>query len=478
MTGATSQSLSQIQSQKLTTRLSQQQFRFVRLLEMNEPEFEEAVDQELQSNPALEDITTQESQSIPSESSSADDSEGWSPYYYPRNTSYLPENYLPQTPEDNHSLYDHLLTQLYEKELDEEILRAARFIIGNLDSNGYLRIPLSQLAVDLAVNENLDLSEDRLQEALDAVKTLDPPGVGAADLRESLLLQLRAKRSREPENPDIRNAIRILKEQYEAFTLRHTDRLASALGLTPSRTAAAIDRIRQLNPKPGAQFEAREDAAANFISPDFILDETDSGLEIILPNRIPELAIRRSFSQAAEELKKEERPRRKKTVDFISNRISDARDFIKLVSQRQQTLLKVAAAILKLQKEYFETRDLYRLRPMMIKDISALTGLDASVISRATAGKYIQTPWGIFPMRFFFSDTVGRNGTDAEALTNRKLEAEIKDIVGKENKKHPLSDDRIQREMTSRGYEISRRTVAKYRERLGIPVARLRKEQL
>lgn len=478
MSDAGVQSLSQVQSQRLTTRLSQQQLRFVRLLEMNEPEFEEAVDQELQSNPALENIADEEKSQNPSDNG-ANEEEDLTPVYRPESPAsyYSSADPFPRTSSDTATLYEHLLPQLYEKDLEGDMLKAARFLVGSLDTNGYLRMPLEQLAIDLAVNEGVDLPPEKMRQVLDAIKSLDPPGVGASDLRESLLLQLRAKEKEDPENPDIRNAIRILEEQYEAFTLKHTDRIANALALSPDALRSAMEHILQLNPKPGAQFEGRAEAAANFIAPDFILEETDTGLSVSLPNRIPELAVERSFSQAVEQLQKEEKPRRRKGVDFVANRVADAKEFIRLVSQRQQTLIKVASAILKIQKEYFETRDLYRLRPMMIKDITALTGFDASVVSRATAGKYIQTPWGIFPMRFFFSDTVGRNGSDTGALTNRKLEAEIRDIIGKEDKSHPLSDDKIQQAMAKRGYDISRRTVAKYRERIGIPVARLRKEQ-
>lgn len=473
MAGSNPQSLDLVQSQRLATRLSKQQLRFVRLLELNAPEFEEAVDQEIQSNPALEPLDQTLTHTRDDDD---DDSDAWErSLWRPQASSYASPTASQVTPADSPTLYDHLLAQLGEKQLPEQISKAARFLVESLDSNGYLRTPLSQLAVDMAVNENLDLPEDQLQEALETVKSLDPAGVGAKDLRESLLLQLEAIEKVAPDYPSIRDALRIISEQYEEFALKHYDQLAKNLQLSPEEVQQAMERILQLNPKPGAQFEARSDAASNFIVPDFILDETDGQLSIGLPNRIPELAVSQSFTDGMKTVRQDSKHRRKGT-DFVADRVADAKEFLKMVSERQNTLLTVASAILKIQKEYFQTRDLYRLRPMMIKDITALTGYDASVISRATAGKYLQTPWGIFPMRFFFSDTVGENGTDTGALTNRKLEAEIKDLVEKEDKRRPLSDDKLQKALAAKGYEISRRTIAKYRDRLGLPVARLRKQ--
>lgn len=471
MPKSNSQSLSQKQTQRLTTRLSQQQLRFVRLLELNAPEFEEAVDQELQSNPALEVISEPEPNVNHTEQSRDDEEWARPTWRPPGSASSVSFQDIPPS-EDTPNLYDHLYAQLPEKDLSTNEEEAARFIIGSLDPNGYLRTPISQISLDMAINEGIDLPDDVWQRALATVKELDPAGVGASDLQESLLLQA----ERLPETKEKETAIAILRDYFDTFALKHYDRIASAMKLPAENVAKAIDLIVQFNPKPGAQFEGRNSSAANFVVPDFILEESDNGLTIALANRIPELAIEQTFAQAIESLKAQPGPKRKKGLEFISSRVGEAKEFIRLLTMRQQTLLKVAAAILKIQKEYFETRDLYRLRPMMLKDIMALTGFDASVVSRATAGKYIQTPWGIFPMRFFFSDTVGENGEDTSALTNRKLEAEIKNLIEKEDKRHPLSDEKLQKAMTERGYDISRRTVAKYRDRMKIPVARLRRE--
>lgn len=460
--------LSLEQSQKLQQRLSQQQLQFVRLLELNAPEAEERVRQELEANPALEELPGTESGQAETTASGAEETPSWNPHWGSRQGGMGAE--IP-TPADQPSLYEHLRRQLDEKDLSPQVRRTAEYLIGNLDSNGYLRRPLRQAILDMALGGAQEPTDDEAQEALDALRGLEPPGVGAASLRDCLTMQL----ERQPASQQRDDALRILNEQFEEFTLKHNDRLASLLRISPLRVEKAIRTIVSLNPKPGAQFESREQASANYLVPDFILEQTDRGMVISLNNRIPELAIQASFAQAVESFKGKRGAALPKGHEFVVSRVADARDFIRLLSQRQHTLLTVASAILAIQREYFESRDLYKLRPMVIRDISQLTGLDASAISRATAGKYLQTPWGVFPMRFFFSDTVGSNGSDTEALTNRKLEAEIRKIVDSENKARPLSDDKIQKALQDNGYDVSRRTVAKYRDRLSIPVARLRK---
>lgn len=454
-------------NQGLRTRLTQQQLRFVRLLELNTPELNEKIDQELESNPALEAIggssaSVTDTPALPERNSFGSWQQSSTPDIPLENTA----------PEDAPSLYDYLNDQLAEQELDQEVFKAAQYIIGNLDTNGYLQTPLNQIVLDISVNENEEISLTTAEEALAAVRRLEPAGVGARTLQECLTLQLQ----RLPNSQQKVDALAIMNSQFQDFSLKHPDKIASSLKIDKKRVAVATDLILQLNPKPGAQFESRNSEAANFISPDFILDNQNGVLTISLPNSTPELAINQSFSLAVSKIKKKEASGElRKSAKFIVANFNDATEFIRLLSQRQQTLMTVASAILSLQREYFETGDLYLLRPMMIKDITRLTGFDASVISRATAGKHIQTPWGIYPMRFFFSDTIGENGEDNDALTNRKLEAEIKTIIEGEDKKTPLNDDKLQQELGRKGYEVSRRTVAKYRNRLGIPVARLRK---
>ena len=324
----------------------------------------------------------------------------------------------------------------------------------------------------MAFGPGIEVSVDEAQTALDTVKDLEPYGVGASDLRECLLIQLRHL----SESQERDDAIKIIDSQFEAFSMKHTHRIITGLKMDKERVKNAIDLIVSLNPKPGASINP-DSENANIIIPDLIINNEDGDLSVALNNRIPELDIDRSFSEAVREMEATAKKRAKKGSEFVITRFNDAKDFIRILKQRQETLISVMTAIMKIQEEYFQTQDIYRLKPMMIKDVAALTGFDLSVISRATNNKYVATPWGIFPLRFFFSDSIGDEGDDTtEILTNRKIEAEISALVEKEDKRHPLSDEKIRQEMQERGYDVSRRTVAKYRDRQGIPVARLRKE--
>lgn len=449
--------------QRLTMRLSAQQLRFVKLLEFNAPELEDAIEREIEDNPALEVVeeAPQQEQELPRyrtdvNNTSADD---WSNYDF--------------SPADSgETLYDSLLRQLTERNLSENELNAAKYIVGNLDSNGYLRRQLPNIINDMAFGPGIEVSVDEAQTALDTVKDLEPYGVGASDLRECLLIQL--KHLSESQERD--DAIKIIDSQFEAFSMKHTHRIITGLKMDKERVKNAIDLIVSLNPKPGASINP-DSENANIIIPDLIINNEDGDLSVALNNRIPELDIDRSFSEAVREMEATAKKRAKKGSEFVITRFNDAKDFIRILKQRQETLISVMTAIMKIQEEYFQTQDVYRLKPMMIKDVAALTGFDLSVISRATNNKYVATPWGIFPLRFFFSDSIGDEGDDTtEILTNRKIEAEISALVEKEDKRHPLSDEKIRQEMQERGYDVSRRTVAKYRDRQGIPVARLRKE--
>lgn len=449
--------------QRLTMRLSAQQLKFVKLLEFNAPELEDAIEREIEDNPALEVVeeAPQQEQELPRyrtdvNNTSADD---WSNYDF--------------SPADSgETLYDSLLRQLSERNLSENELNAAKYIVGNLDSNGYLRRQLPNIINDMAFGPGIEVSVDEAQTALDTVKDLEPYGVGASDLRECLLIQL--KHLSESQERD--DAIKIIDSQFEAFSMKHTHRIITGLKMDKERVKNAIDLIVSLNPKPGASINP-DSENANIIIPDLIINNEDGDLSVALNNRIPELDIDRSFSEAVREMEATAKKRAKKGSEFVITRFNDAKDFIRILKQRQETLISVMTAIMKIQEEYFQTQDVYRLKPMMIKDVAALTGFDLSVISRATNNKYVATPWGIFPLRFFFSDSIGDEGDDTtEILTNRKIEAEISALVEKEDKRHPLSDEKIRQEMQERGYDVSRRTVAKYRDRQGIPVARLRKE--
>ena len=455
------QNLQLEQTQRLA--LSPQQIRFVRLLELNAPELEEAVQKELEENVALEEKDSQVDT-------------GLDFTMHPSFRRYSRDEETPAfTPADTEeSLYDNLISQLSERRLPEKVKEGAKYIIGNLDSNGYLDRPLRSIADDLAFNEGIDLTDGEAQQALDTVRSLDPPGIGAFNLRDTLQMQLEAL----PESAVRDNALKIIKDGYEAFTMKHKHRLVSLLRLSIKEVDEALDLIRSLNPRPGAALGSSRSDMASIVIPDFIVNNEDGEITVSLNSRIPELQIDRSFEQAVDNMERSAKGRAKKSAEseYIIRNYNDAKEFIAILSQRQRTMMDVMTAIVKIQKEYFLTQEVYTLRPMMLKNVAELTGLDFSVISRATNGKYVATPWGVFPLRFFFSDSVGEATEGSEALTNRKIEEEIRALVEAEDKKHPLSDQHIMEEMEARGFEISRRTVAKYRDRLKIPVARLRKE--
>lgn len=447
-------------TQKTVTRMSQQQLRFVRMLELNAPELDEAVERELEDNPALgieEEATEEDSQRYPL-------------YISPsRRQGELP-TFSPA--DERESLYDNLLLQLSERRLDAKVESCARFIIGSLDSNGYLHRSLREIIDDMAFGPGVEISESEAKEALAEVRSLDPAGIGASDLQDCLRIQL----ERMPESEARRNALRIINEAYEAFTLKHRHRIISQLRISDSEVEEAISLILTLNPKPGAALGNDPSDNSNVIVPDYIIQNNDGQLMISLNNNIPELRIERSFEDAMRNMERTPKGRPKKGSEFIVSRYNDARDFIRILSQRQETMMAVMTAIVKIQEDYFNTEDIYRLQPMMIKTVSDMTGLDASVVSRVTSNKFVALPWGIYPLRFFFSDTVGETKEGVEVATNRKVEAEISGLIEREDKRHPLSDRKIMEEMAKRGYDLSRRTVAKYRDRQGIPVARLRKE--
>lgn len=442
-------------------RLSQQQLRFVKLLELNAPELDEAVERELEDNPALgvKEETDEDTRRYPL-------------YHNPRSEA----DDTPFAPVDNSdTIYDNLYDQLSERSLTPEVEQAAEYIIGNLDSNGYLTRPLHLLVNDMAFGPGIEVSEEEALEALNVVRSLEPAGIGARNLQDCLEMQLVEL----PQSERRDDALRIIRESYDSFVMKHKKKIVSQLKIGEPRTEQALSLILSLNPKPGSALGVDPSKETNIVIPDFIVDNEDGEITISLNNRIPELQIEQSFAEAVAELDRQKKLRGerngKKGGEFITSRYNDARDFIRILSQRQQTMMAVMTAIVKIQKEYFLTEDVYRLKPMMIKTVAEETGYDLSVISRATTNKFVMTPWGIFPLRFFFSDTIGESEAETGELTNRKIEAEIAALVEGEDKHHPLSDQLLMEEMNARGYDVSRRTVAKYRDRQGIPVARLRK---
>jgi RNA polymerase sigma-54 factor len=468
-------------SQKLQQRLSPLQMRFVRMLEMNGPEMEDEVRRELDDNPALEvadnpasqgeDTAYQESAEQLQMADYKDEDDMPSYRLEARNHSVNDEYYEPVAVAGTGTLMDNLIAQLTETDISDFDLSIARYIIGNIDDNGYLTRTLSQLLDDLAFNAGIEISMDKLREIFTRIRSLDPAGICALDLRDCLVLQLR----RLPATEDNKLALEIVEHYFDIFSLRHYDRLLNMLDVSKEQLQRGIDVIKGLDPKPGSHLGGSDDEdRSRHIIPDFNVEVDDDTVTLSLLNNIPDLAIEESFISDGKEFINAPSSRRNDDAElFIKRKREEASDFIELLRLRQETLYKVMSAIVKWQHDFFMTEDESKLRPMILKDIAKMTGYDLSVISRATAGKYVATSGGVYPLKFFFNERVG-DGEDE--TSSREILLAIKEIISNEDRSHPLNDDAIMKILHRNGYEIARRTVAKYRERLNIPVARLRKE--
>ncbi len=476
------ESLKQTLTQKLQQRMSPLQMRFVRMLEMTEPEIEDEVRRELDDNPALEvedkvaeaDVVDENFHETAEQMQLADyrDEDDIPAYRLEaRNHSANDRYFEPVAVAGDGSLIDYLMSQLAETDLDDGELAIARYIIGNLDDNGYMTRSLREIQDDLAIGAGIEVEDDRLRKIYDVIRTLDPAGVGANDLRDCLVLQLK----RMPSGIDRDNALEIVTHYFDLFSNRHFERLMSAMGIDRENLKRAEDVIRSLDPKPAGRIgDSEADDRTRHIVPDFYIDVDQNGrISVQMQSNIPELAIESSFSIEEEEGTDSTHVRRSAdAMSFISRKREEASDFIELLRMRRLTLLKVMDAIARWQKDFFASEDESRIRPMILKDIAAMTGYDLSVISRATMGKYVATAGGIYPLKSFFNERV----SDEEGSSSREILAAIKDVISTEDPSSPLNDDALMSILHDRGYDIARRTVAKYRERLGVPVARLRKK--
>ena len=476
------ESLNLSMQQRMQQRLSPMQVRYGRLLEMNGPEIEDEVHRALDDNPAL-DIADTPGESISDDGFNEtaediqladyrddDDIPSYRLEAYGHSDSKNP--FEPLAADTTHTLSDTLHEQLAEHDLSDEERTTALYVIGNIDDNGYLTRDASSMAYDIEEHTGNPTSTADVQRMIALIRTMDPPGVGAVDLRECLLLQLR----RRPASTATKTAIDIIDHYFDLFSLKHYDKLASALGIKEAELRDALHIIRSLNPKPGGDVSSNpaEDRTHHII-PDFQVETDGDNLTLTLPNNIPELVIEESFRDEsfAEATQSKQSRQNQEASIFIRQKRDEARDFIRLISMRQETLFNVMSAIVRLQHEFFTGGEMESLiRPMILKDIAAITGYDLSVISRATAGKYVATPRGIYPLKLFFNE---RPIEDTDTSTHAILAA-LRETIEHEDKKHPLSDEAICSNLAGQGYDIARRTVAKYRERLGYPVARLRRE--
>ena len=472
--------------QKLQQKLSPMQLQIIKLLEFSVLELEEKIKTEIEENPALEEGVPEEEISSPDDENeideSADDEFGISDYmdedddgdYLAKDPNNLPSSVFNIPYSEGESFHEHLLNQLHLLALTEEQYLLAEYIVGNIDEEGYLRREVSQIATDISVITGNQVAESQLFEVLAIVQQLEPPGVGARSLQESLLLQLQRK----PLTPSIDLAMQLLEDYFTEFSNKHYDKIIAKLQIDNEALREAIDEIVHLNPKPGNGWETLLEKNKEEITPDFILEVQENQLTISLNNNnIPMLRVNQTYVNLFQDFvsnKVNQTQSMKDAVLFAKQKLDAAKSFIEAIKQREDTLLRVTTAIVNFQKKYFfEGSDTF-LRPMTMKDIAEISGYDISTISRVANSKYIQTNFGVFALRHFFTE--GMMTQDGDEVSTREIKNILEQCVAEEDKKKPYSDDKLTEILQEKGFTIARRTVAKYREQLDIPVARLRKE--
>lgn len=480
------QQLQQKQQQKLTPL----QIQVIKLTELPCLELEERIKQELVDNPALEEgrdehelsdnelDSQDEGNEITQEEIALGDyiNEEEIPDYRLSNAPRSDEARREEIPfSEAESFHELLLDQLQLCDLNDQDKKIAEYIIGNIDENGYLERTLVSISDDLLFQENIEISTDKLEEILKVIQDFEPSGVGARNLKECLLLQL----NRKPESEITKLATIAINKYFEEFSKKHFDKIKKGLGIESDELLKeVIEEITSLNPKPGNSWGDSLSLAMGVIVPDFIVETYNGELFLSLNNRnIPELRVNREYSEMLKgysENKKGVNTDTKNAVMFVKQKLDSARWFIDALKQRQETLQKTMKAIIDFQYDFFLTGDETQLRPMILKDIADVTGYDISTISRVSNSKYVQTNFGIYPLKYFFSESMQNNA--GEEVSSREIKAILKECIDSEDKKKPLTDDKLAEILKQRGYIIARRTIAKYREQMEIPVARLRKE--
>ena len=494
-------SLSQSLQQKLLQKLSPQQIQLMKLLQVPTANLEERIKEELEENPALEqsdeghedeytDELKDEFDSMGEEDvdpdGSADDYENVDISEYVVDDDGEIADY--KTKDDNYpemddqkvipikvetSFHELVLNQLGMLELDERNYRIAEQVVGSLDDDGYLRRELTSIADDLAFRQSLIVEEKDIEAIILQIQQFDPAGIAARDLQECLLLQLKRKTD---EGKSVELAVQILTKYFDEFTKKHYEKIQKSLGLTDDQLKEVIGQIIKLNPKPGGNV-GDMNKAENYIVPDFFVINNNGLLELTLNSKnAPDLRVSEGYKDMLKDYEKGSKKdkRQKEAVLFIKQKIDSARWFIDMIKQRQDTLIGTMGAIMKHQQEFFLTGDETTMRPMILKDIAELTGLDISTVSRVANSKFVQTEFGTYRLKFFFSESLSTES--GEEVSTREVKKILSDMIESEDKHKPLSDEVLTEMLQEKGYNIARRTVAKYREQLNVPVARLRKE--
>ncbi len=475
--------LNQRLQQRLQQKLSPQQIQMIKLLELPSLQLEQRVKKELEENPALEEGTEQDELDTQEESQENDEQDEFSledyisdddtPDYRLTTNNYSKDDEPKHAPVSNgQSFLDLLTEQLQLKSIKQETFLLAKYLLGSLDVDGYLRRDLEDIVDDLAFSQNIQVEIEQLETALRAIQSLDPPGVGARNLQECLLIQLNRK---ENQTDNVKLAYRILDEYFESFTKKHYERIITKLKITIDNLKDALGVIVKLNPKPGAS--ASENVSMQTIIPDFIVNIKDGKIELSLTSRnAPELHVSRNYADMLKTYHHQKKKTRenKEAVMFVRQKLDAAKWFIEAIKQRQNTLIVTMQAIIDYQEEFFLEGDEALLKPMILKDIADATNLDISTISRVANSKYVQTPYGNYLLKYFFSESMQKE--DGEEVSTRQIKQILMQLIENEDKKKPLTDEKLASLLKEQGFLIARRTVAKYREQLNIPVGRLRKE--
>lgn len=459
----------------------------IKLLEIPAIQLEQRIKKELEENPVLEegsddppdndDLDNTEESSEQDEFSLEDYMEDDEiPTYRLNAQNYSKDDKQEDIPfSEGSSFREQLEAQLGLRNLTEEQEILGEHILGNIDDDGYLRRDLEAISDDLAFTYGMEASYEQIHEVLMIIQEFDPAGVGARNLQECLMLQMERNGL---DNEIERIAYSILKFHFNEFTNKHYDKILQRLSISENTLKEALDAIVRLNPKPGGAYEDSQSKSFQQIVPDFLLEVRNGELELHLnSSNVPELKLNRTYTEMLESYnanKKSASKDDKDAVTFVKQKLDSAKWFIDAIRQRQNTLLLTMQAILEFQKEYFLDGEETAMRPMILKDIADMTNLDISTISRVVNSKYIQTHFGIFPLKYFFSE--GLQTENGEEVSTREIKKILKDCINSENKQKPLTDDRLAAILQEKGYQIARRTVAKYREQLNLPVARLRKE--
>lgn len=477
--------------QKLSQKLSPQQIQLMKMIQLPLQALEQRVKQELEDNPALEegsldfeaenstdfdDYEDRESNTIEAEDINIDE--------------YLSDDEIPsyRLHANNHSADDEevrvpvtagasftqlLLDQLSMVSMTSDIQEIAEYLIGTIDDDGYIRRELMSILDDLAFTRNIFTTIEKLDVALEVVQTLDPPGVGARDLQECLLLQLRRRK----QSSGVQNATLILDRCFDEFTKKHYERIEKKLGITEDQLKSAVEEIVKLNPKPGAS-AAQNVRGAEQVIPDFTIRIVEGELELTLNSRnAPELNVSRSYNEMLQHFQKTKEnanKEQKEAVLFVKQKLDSAKWFIDAIKQRQHTLYITMQSIMHRQSAYFLSGDERLLEPMILKDIADEIHMDISTVSRVASSKYVQTPYGTFLIKNFFSESM--TNEEGEEVSTRKIKKILEDLIADEDKRKPITDEKLAKALKEKGFPIARRTVAKYREQLNVPVARLRKQ--